>query len=144
MNTVIAGEKNPALNNLRKNSRQMGMLNAALHEPGVVGQNASAAATNITQPDVLAGINMNRNSIARNNSLTPVEEQENMGETIVEGNKETENKGFLSSLFGGRRRRRQTNKRRTIKRKISKKHRTNKRHAGAKKHTRKSRRNRRN
>ncbi len=141
MNTVISGEKNPALNNLRKNSRQMGMLNAALHESGVVGQNV---ATNITQPDVLAGINMNRNSMARNNSLTPLEEQENMGETIVEGNNEGEKKGFLSTLFGGRRRRRQTKKRRTIKRKISKKHHTNKRRSGAKKHTRKSRRNRRN
>jgi hypothetical protein len=95
---ILPGEANPALKNLRKNSRPLGMLNIALRK------NAAPVAQN--QRNILQGINTQsiRNTI-KEQPLVPVKEREDMGETLIEQKPPVETGSWFSKLFGGSRKR---------------------------------------
>jgi hypothetical protein len=100
-NTILEGELNPDLKNLRKNSSARGMLNAALRK----NKNISSPESSSENP--LMGINFNTKAFANSISLTPSDEKVNMGETIIPAGEAPASNSF----FGGYRRRRSTRRR---------------------------------
>jgi hypothetical protein len=95
---ILPGEANPALKNLRKNSRPLGMLNMALRK--------NAAPVPQEQRNILQGINTQsiRNTL-QEQPLVPIKEREDMGEILLEQKAPVETGSWFSKLFGGSRKR---------------------------------------
>lgn len=113
---ILPGESNPALKNLRKNSRPVGMLNMAL-------QKRNTVMPQVEQPrNILPGINTSevRNAFV-NKPLVPANERQNMGETLIEQKPAVETGSWFSKLFGGRKSRKASRKGRKASRKALKK-----------------------
>jgi hypothetical protein len=100
---ILPGEANPALKNLRKNSRPLGMLNMALRK--------NSAPVAQEQRNILQGINTQsiRNTL-QEKPLVPINEREDMGETLIEQKPPVETGSWFSKLFGGSRKRRTSRK----------------------------------
>lgn len=94
---ILPGEVNPALKNLRKNSRPVGMLNMALQKRNTVMPQVEQ------HSNILPGINTSavRNAFI-NKPLVPANEKQNMGETIAAEKPAVETGSWFSKLFGGR------------------------------------------
>jgi len=106
---IIAGEANPELKKLRKNSRPLGMLHMALRQKAAPV--APVAPVAQEQSNILQGINTQsiRNSL-QEQPLVPVKEREDMGETLIEQKPPVETGSWLSKLWGGSRKRKASKK----------------------------------